>query len=210
MIEVRQAMAALAGPRPVFHSEADFQHALAWQIHDLHPGAVVRLETRPIPAEALFVDIVVSPAGVRTAIECKYLVRRFEKDVEGEAFALRDQSAHDVRRYDCLKDVQRIEHLIETGVVDDGVVVVLSNDGSYWRPATRPGTKDAAFRINEGRTITGSLSWGPGTSAGTMRNREEPVNLSGRYRCQWADFSKLGDDRAGQFRYLAVPVPPAH
>ena len=37
-------MAALARVRPLFHSEADFQHAFAWQLHSAHPDARIRLE----------------------------------------------------------------------------------------------------------------------------------------------------------------------
>ena len=33
MLAVRDLMAGLAESRKVFHSEADFQHALAWHIH---------------------------------------------------------------------------------------------------------------------------------------------------------------------------------
>jgi hypothetical protein len=45
---VNGAMNRLALRRPVFHSEADFQHGLAWQIQLDHPDARVRLETRPL------------------------------------------------------------------------------------------------------------------------------------------------------------------
>ena len=36
-------MAALARMRPLFHSEADFQHAFAWQLRSAHPDARIRL-----------------------------------------------------------------------------------------------------------------------------------------------------------------------
>jgi len=37
--EIEETMAALALVRPLFHSEADFQHAFAWQLHSAHPDA---------------------------------------------------------------------------------------------------------------------------------------------------------------------------
>ena len=40
-------MRELAQRRPIFHSEADFQHALAWEIHALHTDCQIRLE-RPV------------------------------------------------------------------------------------------------------------------------------------------------------------------
>ena len=43
--ELVDALTALAAERPVFHSEADFQHGFAWQLHALQPelGSVLRL-----------------------------------------------------------------------------------------------------------------------------------------------------------------------
>jgi len=41
------ALSALAERRPVFHSERDFQHSLAWQIQLSCPEAQIRLEPRP-------------------------------------------------------------------------------------------------------------------------------------------------------------------
>ena len=37
-------MQELSKSRPIFHSEADFQHALAWQIHETMPDSQIRLE----------------------------------------------------------------------------------------------------------------------------------------------------------------------
>lgn len=47
--QLAAVMGDLAGLRPVFHSEADFQLALAWQVQHADPHATVRLETRPSP-----------------------------------------------------------------------------------------------------------------------------------------------------------------
>jgi hypothetical protein len=40
------AMESLAAQRGIFHSKADFQHALAWQVQTTHPNASLRLEKR--------------------------------------------------------------------------------------------------------------------------------------------------------------------
>lgn len=56
--DVIALLPGLAGERPVFHSEADFQQALAWAVHVAHPGLRVRLETRPVRGTHL--DLLVS------------------------------------------------------------------------------------------------------------------------------------------------------
>lgn len=46
-------MRRLALRRPVFHSEADFQHDFAWEAHSMDPNLRVRLETHPEPGTRL-------------------------------------------------------------------------------------------------------------------------------------------------------------
>lgn len=47
MIDIATAISSLGRKRPIFHSEADLQHALAWEIHLALPDAAVRLEVQP-------------------------------------------------------------------------------------------------------------------------------------------------------------------
>jgi hypothetical protein len=44
MFPIDAIMTSLAQSRPVFHAEADFQHAFAWELHKELPSAQVRLE----------------------------------------------------------------------------------------------------------------------------------------------------------------------
>jgi len=206
MDRIHETMLGLGTSRPVFHSEADFQHALAWQIRHDHPDAEVRLETRPLPDEALFLDVLVRLAGVKIAIECKYFTKALDTRVAGESFNLRNQGANPIRRYDAVKDITRLERLVDAGAVDEGLGIVLANDPAYWQPASGGETIDHAFRIHEGRQLEGYLAWDPGTGAGTSQGREDPVVLRGSYRLQWQDFSTPAGGPGGSFRYLVVNV----
>lgn len=199
-------MAALADLRPLFHSEADFQHAFAWQLHQQYPDARIRLETRARSGVRL--DVLAVIDGRRVAIELKYLLRTLKATVDGEIFDLPFQSAQDVRRYDFVKDVGRLEMLRQEGLADDGFAVALTNDPSYWQPNVREGTTDAAFRLPEGRRLAGVLNWAAHTGAGTMRDRTTPIALGGDYLVTWRDYSKIADERYGHFRYLAIEVLP--
>lgn len=209
MTDLAAIVAAMAGARPVFHSEADFQHSLAWQLHVADPTARIRLETRP--RRGVRLDILLDSNGRRTAIELKYLVRRFHGHVDGELFDLPDQSAHDISRYDVVKDVVRTESFVAEGVVDDGRVVVLSNDPAFWRPGRTSETIDAQLRLHEGRMLEGALGWGMRAGAGTTRGRVDVLALTGRYECLWRDYSTATDSagREHAWRYLDVRVPSA-
>ncbi len=110
-IHVVDLMTSLAERRPVFHSEADFQHALSWEIHQIHPELELRLEYKPFPDERMYCDVWVR-GEMNLAIELKYLTRKLQVDINGEPYSLLDQSAHDIRRYDTLKDLWRLERIV--------------------------------------------------------------------------------------------------
>lgn len=97
MLDIHRIMKSLATRRPVFHSESDFQFALAWQIHESIPNCEVRLEFKPFPDESMYLDIWLPTA--ETAIELKYLTRNLDVEYGGERFTLAS-GARDIESYD--------------------------------------------------------------------------------------------------------------
>lgn len=212
MLDIDDLMSGLFLRRRIFHSEADFQHALAWHIHETHPDCDVRLEFNASGAgqRRLALDIWISANQVHLAIELKYCTRLLSLDWLNEQFALRDQSAQDTRRYDFLKDIQRIEQVLDMREdANRGFAVLLTNDHRYWTPSTNTGAVDSAFRIHDGRRVSsGNLQWSDKAGVGTIRNREAPVQLRNSYRMRWRDYSSFGDNPGQTFRYLAIEIPP--
>ena len=51
MLDISGLLIGLAQSRKVFHSEADFQHALAWHIHEAMPKSQIRLEVDVMQVE---------------------------------------------------------------------------------------------------------------------------------------------------------------
>jgi hypothetical protein len=204
--DIHALLEGLAGKRPVFHSEADFQFALAWQIKE-QEGLDVRLEFPPFPDERMRVDIWVPHIG--TAIELKYLTRALRVESGGEPFALLDQGAQDLRRYDFLKDIGRLESVSDHfSQAEAGLAVLLTNDSSYWKRSRRE-TIDAAFRVHEGHRLPKEMCWSSRAGPGITAGRESPIVLSGSYRCRWRNYGPLlttAQLRGVQFRYLAVSV----
>ena len=206
MLDVDCLMTGLAETRPIFHNEADFQHALAWQIHQELPDCQIRLEFNPDPdsAERRYLDIWLPTVG--TAIELKYCSRKLDTTFAGERFALKNQNANDHRRYDFLKDVQRLEQSITNGPAKAGFAIFLTNDHLYWQPADGSDVVDAAFHIYDGREITGNLAWSESANPGTIKGRVEPITLIGSYNLHWQDYATLPEGRYAQFRYLTVKL----
>lgn len=207
---IRRVMTALAASRPVFHSEADFQFALARQIEMLMPDCGLRLE-RPFSLDGpnRYLDLWLRTPGI--AIELKYRTRRLSFPHKGESFALKGHSARDHGRYDFIADIRRIEHIAAERRMangdqfSQGYAVLLTNDQRYWKPG-RKGTFDEAFRIHKGRTLTGTMAWAEEASEGTTKKREQPLSLSGSYELHWEDYFEHSVVN-GTFRYLAVRIP---
>lgn len=201
-IDLQRVLRVLQVHRPVFHSEADFQHAFAWTAHELDPQMQVRLETHPEPS--LRLDLLFSrpDLGLHTAVELKYLTTGWSGQVNGEEFALKSQGAQDIRAYDVIKDITRVERFVSGRTGWNGAVLTLSNDPGYWNaPGHLRETNAQAFRLYEGTMLQGSRAWGPRTGAGTRKNRELDLRLGRSYRCEWTDYSRLPGTR-GDFRML--------
>jgi hypothetical protein len=200
-------MLQLAQERPLFHAEADFQHALAWKLHERHPSASIRLEHPLAKMERrAYVDIRISDSGRTYLLELKYKTRRLDLELKGEQYHLRDQAAQDLGRYDFLKDIERLEHAV-TSPVEGGWAIFLTNDSSYWAPLRNSEFAYASFALCEGRALNGRLEWGAQASPGTRRGREAPIVLSGTYALSWREYSVLGQAGYSRFRYLCVPIP---
>jgi hypothetical protein len=200
---VEASMEQLAARRPLFHTEADFQHALAWEIQTSHRAAEIRLEKRMLDEPRVELDILVQLEGRRVGLELKYPRSKLDVEVDGERFLLRT-GAPDLDRYDVLRDVARLERLIGAGVIDDGCAIVLTNMAGLWQPAPRSiAASYDAFRVHEGREVSGTVDWGPSAGAGTRTGRQDAITLARRYTFAWRDFSAPAGAR---LRYLAVPV----
>ena len=212
MLDIHMVMAELAKTRPIFHSEADFQHALAWQIHEMMRDIQIRLEfnLNPLGQEGVYLDIWL-PCH-KLAVELKYKTKPLlALHNSEEVFHLKEQGAQNHGRYDFLKDVERVES------AERGFAIILTNEPSYWKEdSVRDGSNHYDFRIHEGRRLSGELKWkNPEDKAAKTGGRQDPITLSGSYNLEWKDYSEvslipgIGLNRKGyhrQFRYLDVAV----
>lgn len=212
MIDLVALMQTLSHKRPVFHSEADFQHALAWEIHLQLPTWEVRLEhPSSIDSDQKgHLDVLLFGNGQEIAIELKYKTAPFFAPIKREIFLLKGHSAQDIGRYDFLRDVQRLERAILEERAAVGYATLLTNDSLYWNPSGRNLTISDSFRLTEGRRVAGTLAWGPNAGKGTTKNRESPILLKGMYDCVWRDYSNMEHSEyakgSKKFRYLIFEV----
>ena len=152
----------------------------------------------------MYIDLWLPGLGI--ALELKYRTRNLNIESNGELFTLLNQSAPDQGRYDFLKDIQRLEQLSKQPDTRSGFAILLTNDPAYWKPPARLDTFDAAFRLQEGRKLTGQMAWSERAGDGTTKKREEPISLNGSYNVRWKNFADVGDGKYGLFRYLAIQL----
>lgn len=205
--DIHALLKELANRRPLFHSEADFQHAFAWLIHEKFPDARIRLEyPREVDNRRIYIDIWAEINDMRHVIELKYNTREFQSEISGELYRLKNQSAQDIGRYSFLDDVQRLEKLASANTNVTAYAIMLTNDGQYWSKSANTATIDAAFRLHENRRITGELRWADHASPGTIKGIEKPITLEGSYVITWQSYSTVSEGSAGQFRYIALEI----
>ncbi len=210
MLDLHNLLRTLSNNRPIFHSEADFQHALAWQIHEEYPEYSIRLEHCLSPGEREHLDILAFDEHDQLAIELKYKKRRLFASIGGEVFWLKDYGAEPLARYDFLSDIQRLEQFASTRQNVTGYAILITNNSSYWNPPRSASSVDASFRIHEGEEISGILRWEPKALKGTTKDREKPITIKGTYKLMWHDYHEVesGTNVEGyrKFRYLLVKI----
>lgn len=205
--ELLTVLSALARTRPIFHSEADFQHALAWQIQLRHPDAAVRLEYPPFPEERLHLDLWVWDAAATLALELKYCTQAASATVNGEMFRLTHQNAHPPHRRAFVADVGRLERVRQAYPNARAYAILLTNDHLYWDSPKATGGVGEAFLLHDGARLVGPLAWASHTSPGTSGKGADPLDLQGTYVLNWGVYANVQTvSGPGQFRVLVVTV----
>lgn len=212
MLNIDNLMLSLTTNRCVFHSEADFQHALAWEIHNQYSNCIVRLEYNPNIVrvnDSIHIDIFVKDRKEKYAIELKYKTKLGRYFVNNEQYNVKSHSAHDCARYDFMKDIMRLEKLKE---IDNykGYAIFLTNEKLYWNnKKVRQNTIDSAFRFHDGVLIDGIMRWKKGTNPNTMMDREKAIKISNQYKIVWKDYSDITNmitNENDKFRYVCIKI----
>lgn len=94
-------------------------------------SSTCRLEYRPHGFERVYVDIWGHTAHGPLALELKYVTLRCSVELAGERFDLSNHGAHDLRRYDFIKDLVRLERVVEAVPTSTAAAMFLTNDPEY-------------------------------------------------------------------------------
>ena len=210
--KLEKCMKSLSNKRRIFHSEADFQFALAWEIKENYKDDVnIRLE---YPVDKMNIDIVVffgENNKQMIPIELKWLRTKFECYIGGEKFQLALSGADAEVRYDCLKDIKRIENISE--IRDDfleGYTIWISNIETHFTGEH----KYMQFDISQDETQKGKIYWDKneqdeiknidGTLKKSLREGDSRCNvieLKDSYTFSWEDYSIIDKSEIDDKKY---------
>lgn len=195
-MNIEHVMQTLSAKRPIFHSEADFQFALAGAIAELHPEALIELEVPILGVGEM--DIIAHLNGQLYAIELKYKKALLSTEHNGRAYALKKDGAADIGRCLFIKDIARLERF--RGAI--GFAIFLSNEPAYWK-GSRIGGISKDFDISEGRIIPAgiNLDWGAAAGEGTRKGNGAPFLLTKEHTISWSYYSNIA---GSQFKYAIV------
>lgn len=210
MILISDLLDELSEERPVFYTEADFQHALAWKAQSIYPNANIRLEYPVmIDNKISYIDVVIEKENIKYFLELKYKTLNLSKVIDGEQFLLKNQGAQDTGRYDYIKDICRIEKVVKGSGKSMGVALLLTNDASYWTESMNTRANDARFRLHQGRKLNGVVGWSEKAASGTTKGRRANLILEHEYEIRWEGYSVIDHPKNNVFRYLLLQVPPS-
>lgn len=205
-MDITAIIESLRAKRAIFHSEADFQFAFAWEIQMHYPSASVRLEYPPPDEPTKYIDIIVRLGEDVYPIELKYKTKLFSAVIGGEPYFLKSHDAQDTGQYDFIKDICRIEAFREhIAGYREGYAIWLTNDPYYWNAPKNDTAGYVAFSVHSGAVKEGTLVWGASMNAGSIKTREKPLTLFGSYYIDWRDYSRV-DAKNGVFMYAVVRV----
>ena len=99
-----------------------------------------------------------------------------------------------------------MERLSEFPGTNAGFAIFLTNDDLYWRGPIRKETFDEQFSLrgDPGLQIQGVMEWHKKASAAKSGARKNSISLEGYYEAEWQEYSRLSNERYGEFRYLMV------
>ena len=206
MLDLSYILQILSQKRPIFHSEADFQFALAWEIKQALPDCQIRLEFPPPSDPSKSIDILVRYGEFVYPIELKYKSTLLSITSSAESFILKNHGAQDLGCYDFLKDLCRVESLAcSLDNFKAGFAIWLTNDPFYWQEPRNPSVGYAEFSVHDDAVKSGVMRWAQHLGSGTIKNREEALVLNGEYKIKWSTYSDL-DVPNGLFKYVLLTI----
>ncbi|MBR0462301.1 MAG: hypothetical protein IJJ00_06290 [Erysipelotrichaceae bacterium] len=205
--DVTRVIEELSSKRyPLFVSERHLQVAFILKAKELYPDYEYIPEYVYKEEKDHHIDLMVSNNnGDRIAFEFKYIVAGGKIKVPGDnEYELRNHSAVDIRRYQCVKDISRLEKYVESGTLKckKGYFILITNMHLFW-DGSKEDSVAADFDIKDNSTLNKGLHKPKESTSFSIQYKKFETNND--YKIKYKDYAKT-DGKCGLFKYLCVEV----
>lgn len=192
---------------PLFVSERHLQVAFAIKAKELFPDYELIPEYVYKKGEdTCHIDLIAKNKKEKIAFEFKYVVAGGIIKVPGDDnYSLRNHSAIDIRRYQCVKDISRLEKYVYSNDLkcDKGYFILITNMHGFW-DGSKSDSVAAQFEIAHNTKLKKGRHIATGTGS-FVKDYKDPIYIKNTYDINYENYIKI-DGKYGLFKYLCICV----
>ncbi len=183
---------------PLFVSERHLQVAFIIKAKELYPKYDYIPEYVYVYDNTIcHVDLMITDGFEYIAVEFKYVVKGGKIQVAGnDKYELKDQSAINIRRHQCVKDIGRLERYLKKDNCVKGYFLLITNMAGFWKGSGGE-TTDMKFDIKDNSTLKKGKHSPVGDTA--FSKKHETIEITKDYVISYKPYTEY-------FKYLIVNV----
>ena len=213
--DVNSILDSLSEEYLCFASEAHFQLMFAFEANKQFGEKYLFYPEWPCNAEIGnkkdHIDLmIVDENKEKTFIEFKYKTRKgctytLPPDVK---ITPSNMGARSIAKYDCWKDIQRLEKHVDNREASNAFFIFLTNDPLYWKERNASEVYGDDFSMEDGNHSSKPKRWKDADKVEKAigEKRKDPI-ITKDYNFEYTPYSKTEDDKkAGEFKVLVVDI----
>lgn len=225
--EIDEIMNKLQESPGFFVNEAHFQMSFAKELIQLEKYSIYpEYPVEGMPGEdgkdkrdEIDLCVVDKNNKKKTFIEFKYKTKENKVVInndEGTPIILKNHLAQNLGRYDCWKDIERLEFHVKKKDADQGFFIFVTNDDAYLTDKKLEKSKfGQAFSIKAGNYEAGKKEW-PDKEAwngddekrkkSIGKNRLDPIEIGNDYVIKYSQFNIAKSGNNKEFHQMIVEI----
>lgn len=192
---------------PLFVSERHLQISFAFAIKEIYKDEYEIIPELPYEKnKSMHIDLVIvsKDKEEKIAFEFKYVVKQGNIKLPNiDRYDLREQSAINIRRSQCYKDINRLETYINSKKYTKGYFLLITNMSGFWKTMNKD-TLGYSFNMEDNHVIKPNIYSFPSSSELSKRKEINDIEIANEYKLIYKDYEKDNDNK--EFKYLVIEV----